>query len=253
MKLGAQIFTVRDFCKDLEGFSQSLKKIAEIGYKTVQVSGTCAYEPQWLESELKKNGLECVLTHIAGDVLQADPVQVAKNHDIFGCKNIGLGIFHFNEEVEGSRVADFIKLYSPVAKALKDNGKYFMYHNHSGEFKKSGDKLILEKIAEAFLPDELGFTLDTYWVQAGGGDPAQWIEKLSGRVPVIHLKDFAFTINGQMMAPVGEGNINFDRVFEKAETSGTEYMVVEQDNCNGEDPFDCLRRSYEFLKSKGFE
>ena len=51
----------------------------------------------------------------------------------------------------------------------------------------------------------------------------------------------------------GEGNINFDRVFEKAEAGGTQYMLVEQDNCNGEDPFDCLRRSYEYLKAEGFE
>jgi sugar phosphate isomerase/epimerase len=55
-----------------------------------------------------------------------------------------------------------------------------------------------------------------------------------------------------MMAVVGEGNINFDRVFEKAEAAGTKYMMVEQDKCYGEDPFDCLRRSYNNLKAFGF-
>ena len=73
---------------------------------------------------------------------------------------------------------------------------------------------------------------------------------MAGRIPCIHLKDYAYD---QVMAPVGEGNINFDRVFEKAEAGGTQYMLVEQDNCNGEDPFDCLRRSYEYLKAEGFE
>ena len=66
---------------------------------------------------------------------------------------------------------------------------------------------------------------------------------------MIHLKDYNFDAT---MAVVGEGNINFDRVFEKAESAGVKYMMVEQDNCNGEDPFECLRRSYEFLKSCGF-
>ena len=84
---------------------------------------------------------------------------------------------------------------------------------------------------------------------AGGGDPAQWLEKLSGRVPVIHLKDYAY---GRQMAVVGEGNINFGRVFEKAEAAGTQFMLVEQDDCHGEDPFECLRRSYEYLRSWGF-
>ena len=47
-------------------------------------------------------------------------------------------------------------------------------------------------------------------------------------------------------------DIDFDRVFEKAESAGVKYMMVEQDDCNGEDPFECLRRSYEYLKSCGF-
>ena len=54
------------------------------------------------------------------------------------------------------------------------------------------------------------------------------------------------------MAVLGEGNINFDRVFEKAEAGGTRYLLVEQDDCCGEDPFDCLRRSYGYLRSRGF-
>ena len=68
-------------------------------------------------------------------------------------------------------------------------------------------------------------------------------------MPVIHLKDYAY---GRKMAVIGEGNINFGRVFEKAEAAGTQYMMVEQDDCNGEDPFACLRRSYEYLTACGF-
>lgn len=247
MQIGAQFFTLRDFCKDTDSFAESLKKVADIGYKTVQISGTCQYEPEWLKGELEKNGLECVLTHIPADKLQNDPAKVTKDHDVFNCKYVGLGSFGFNEE---KNIDDFIRIYKPVTSTLKQAGKYFMYHNHDGEFKKFNGKIVLENLAEAFSPDEMGFTLDTFWVQAGGGDPAQWIEKLSSRVPCIHLKDYAY---GRKMAVIGEGNINFDRVFEKAESAGTKYMLVEQDDCNGENPFDCLKRSYEFLKSRGFK
>jgi sugar phosphate isomerase/epimerase len=107
----------------------------------------------------------------------------------------------------------------------------------------------MELMAEGMPSDLMGFTLDTYWAQVGGADPADYIERLSGRVPVIHLKDCAF---GQKMAVVGEGNINFDSVFKTAEAAGTKYMMVEQDECYGEDPFECLRRSYEYLKACGF-
>ena len=221
--------------------------MADIGYRYVQISGTCAYEPQWLKEQLDKNGLQCVLTHIPGNRLVEDPVQVAKDHDVFGCEYVGLGAYFFNEE-KGENMQVFLDDYRPVAKILKANGKTFMYHNHAHEFDRKDGRLLLDQIIEA-IP-ELGITLDTYWVQVGGGDPAQWIERLSGRVPCIHLKDCAYK---QKMAVLGEGNINFDRVFQMAEAAGTKYMLVEQDDCNGEDPFDCLKRSYAYLKARGFE
>ena len=248
MIIGAQFYTIRKHCKTLDDFAESLEKVADIGYTTVQISGTCEYDPQWLKEQLDKNGLKCVLTHISKDKLAEDAAAIAKAHDVFGCDYVGLGSFHVKDE-DGKRYSDFLNIYPTVAKTLKENGKYFMYHNHSHEFRKIDGKLILEKLIEDMPADLMGFTLDTYWVQVGGGDPAQWLEKLSGRVPCIHLKDCGFE---QRMEVVGEGNINFDRVFEMAEKSGTKYMLVEQDDCNGDDPFDCLRRSYNNLKAFGF-
>ena len=96
------------------------------------------------------------------------------------------------------------------------------------------------------------FPTITPWIcgcLAGGGDPAYWVEQLAGRIPCIHLKDYAY---GRKMAVIGEGNINFDRVFAMAEKSSVEYMLVEQDNCHGENEFDCITRSYRYLKSCGF-
>ena len=55
------------------------------------------------------------------------------------------------------------------------------------------------------------------------------------------------------MLPIGEGNMNWKGIIKACADAGTEYVFVEQDNCNGEDPFDCLKRSYEFLKSQGLE
>ncbi len=249
MEIGAQFYTLRSFCKDLESFSESLKKVADIGYKTVQISGTCPFEADWLAGELKKNGLKCVLTHTPAEKLKESPSSVAAEHDVFDCKYVGLGYYDFDQEKNSNCYDEFVKTYKPIAEELRKNGKYFMYHHHDLEFSKYNGKLILQSLADDFDADIMGFTLDTFWVQAGGGDPAQWLEKLSGRVPCIHLKDYAY---GKKMSVIGEGNINFDRVFEKAETAGTEYMLVEQDDCNGEDPFDCLKRSYEYLKSRGF-
>ena len=245
MIIGAQMFTVRDYTKNLDDFSETLKRIADIGYTTVQVSGVCSYEPEWLAAELKKSGLRCVITHTSLEKMVENPLQVVNNHNVFDCKYIGIGGYSFAD----SSVAEFKEKFTPVVKTYCENGKYLMYHNHNGEFKKENGIVLMDQIAAAFSPEEMGFTLDTYWVQAGGGNPAEWIEKLSGRVPCIHLKDYLFDAK---MAPIGVGNINFDRVFEAAQKAGTEYMLVEQDDCYDENPFDCLKKSYEFLKAQGF-
>ena len=248
MKTGVQLYTLRNFCKTKEDLSETLKKIADIGYKTVQVSGTCEYDAKWLADELKKNDLQCVLTHISKDKLLEMPDQVVDDHQILGCKYIGLGSFPLDEPEKN--IKEFLSLFTPIADVIKQHGKYFMYHNHFKEFQKYDGKTVMQHLAEGFPADKMGFILDTYWVQFAGADPADWLERLSSRVPCIHLKDQTFD---QKMAVIGEGNINFDRIFKSAEKAGTEYMLVEQDDCYGEDPFDCLKRSYEFLKSRGFE
>ncbi len=250
MEIGAQLFTVAKHCGNIENFAESLKKVADIGYKNVQVSGTCDYEPEWLKEQLDKNGLKCVITHIKPERLTGETDSVIKAHNIFGCDYIGLGWYDSYNENQQEKYAEFIEKYKPVAKAFRENGKYFMYHNHDMEFRKIDGKLIIEKLSEDFSADEMGFTFDTYWAQKGGADPAYWIERFCGRVPCIHLKDYSY---GGKMAVIGEGNINFDRVFQMAEKSGTKYMLVEQDDCNGEDPFECLRRSYNNLHTLGFE
>ena len=251
MQIGAQFYTVRNQCQTLEDFALTLRKVADIGYKNVQISGTCPYEAEWLKAQLAANDLKCVLTHIPVPRLVGETQQVIADHHVFGCEHIGLGWYAFNEDKPEESYANFMATFPRVAQEICDGGRYFMYHNHDNEFKLApGSKqIVLERLAQEIPVDVMGFTLDTFWIQAGGGDPAQWVEKLAGRVPVIHLKDYAY---GRRMAVVGEGNINFDRVFEKAEKSGTKYMLVEQDDCNGEDPIECLRRSYEYLKACGF-
>ncbi len=247
MEIGAQLYTVRAFTQTLDGFALTLRKVADMGYRTVQVSATCPFQAEWLREELGKNGLRCVLTHTPADRLTGETEQVIAEHAVFGCDHIGLGYWSFRPE-EGMGYDDFLRRFSPAAEKIAGAGKLLMYHNHDQEFRRLDGKLILERLAEDMPADRMGFTLDTFWVQAGGGDPARWLERLAGRIPCIHLKDFAY---GRKMAVIGEGNLDFDRILKKAEAGGTRYLLVEQDDCNGEDPFDCLSRSCRYLKSLG--
>ena len=80
MITGAQLFTVRDYTQNLNDFAETLKKVADIGYTTVQVSGTCAFEADWLKEQLQKNGLSCVITHTNPDRIAYDTETVIEDH-----------------------------------------------------------------------------------------------------------------------------------------------------------------------------
>ncbi len=251
MKIGAQLYTVRDFCKTKEDFSETLKKVADIGYTTVQVSGTCEYEAEWLKNELSKTGLKCVLTHYNLDKIKNSPKETADFHKVFDCKYVGIGALPGGPDGL-EKFDEFVNDFLPSAKILKENGAYLMYHNHNFDLCHIEPKVTyLERMAEIFGEENLGITLDTYWVQAGGASITEWLEKFKGRVPCIHLKDMSVYKMEQRMASVGSGNINFEKVIEKAEEAQTEYLLVEQDNCYGKDPFDELKNSYSYLRSLG--
>lgn len=252
MVLGAQLYTLREFAKTPEMLAETLARVAEIGYKSVQVSGTCAYEAEWLDEQLKKNGLVCAATHFNPEKIRDNPEETVAFHNRFGCKNIGIGSMPGGLKDDGD-YERFVRAFQPAAKRIAALGSSFLYHNHYYEFVRSADgKLYIEKMAEDFSPEELGFILDTYWVQYSGGDPADWIRKLSGRVKCVHLKDMAYK-DTQRMAPVGAGNMNFKAIIDACADAGSEFLLVEQDECYGENPFDCLKQSYLYLKSLGLD
>lgn len=253
MIIGAQFYTLRNYCKTLEDFSESLKKIADIGYKAVQISGVCPFEGAWLKEELDRNGLVAPITHTSFDEITERTEETLHKHRIFGCHRIGLGSVPHG--ISDETYDNFIQKIVPAAYAFAANGAKFYYHNHWQEFVRSekDGKRFIEKLCEDLPAEKLGFILDTYWVQYAGGDPVAWIRALKGRVDCVHFKDMGHKTKEHIMLPVGEGNLNWEGIIKACEDADTKYAFVEQDNCNEEDPFDCMKRSYEFLKAQGLE
>ena len=252
MIVGAQLYTLRDYCKDLDSFAETLKKVADIGYKTVQVSGTCSYDPQWLADRLSENGLTCGITHTDFNRMVNETDKVVSEHKVFGCNYLGIGGFRGLEKE--SDVDELVSSVKKIAPILKANSCLFMYHNHFTEMIKNENGVTrLLELAQRTAPDELGITLDTYWLQYGGADVDDYCRILAGRLPCVHFKDMKIVGREVRMAAVGDGTINFEKILPTLESGGTKYVYVEQDNCYGESPFDALARSYKYLRSIGLE
>lgn len=257
MKTGAQLYTIRAYTQNEKDFARSMKRIAQIGYKTVQISAVGKdIRPECIREICDENGLEIVLTHSDVNRILYDTEKLIAEHDIMGCRYIGIGAMPDRYRAP-EWLAHFAEDFREPSKKIADAGKLLMYHNHNFEFRKvkaegaDGEKRILEYLCEWFGPQELGFTLDTYWVQAAGADVCQWIERLADRIPCVHLKDMAMSAEGPVMAPVMEGNLNFQAILNKLEGTSCKYLLVEQDICQGS-PFGCLKQSYDNLAATGY-
>lgn len=251
MKLGAQLWTVRDHCSTLEDLEDALKRIADMGYTAVQLSGVCEYQPEWMAEKLKENGLVAPITHFPHDRILNDTEKTIAFHKKIGAAYIGVGCIPCERNAEA--IDAYIASISPVLKKISAAGMKYMFHNHNFEFERMDNgETVLDRICAPFGTEEFGVTMDTYWVQAGGGDPAWWLRKLAGRTDCVHLKDMMYSNSDKAirMCSVGEGNMNFDAILSACMETGVRYAFVERDECYGDDPFDSLRRSRAYLVNR---
>ena len=75
-------------------------------------------------------------------------------------------------------------------------GMTLLYHNHDFEFIKIDGEYALDILYNEVPSEFLQTEIDTCWVNVGGENPAGYIEKYTGRAPVVHLKDFVGSNNG---------------------------------------------------------
>jgi len=249
--VGAQLYTVREFTKDIQGVAESMKKVADIGYTTVQISGFGPVDPKEVARIAEDNGLAIVSTHTSWDRFLNDLDAVIEEHLLYKCPHPAIGGLP-GEYRSADGVKRFLDELAPIAEKLAQAGMDFSYHNHSHEFAKYGDKTMMDVLYEESSPEVLKFEIDVYWVQHGGADPAAWVRKCAGREPLIHLKDMAITPEReQRYAEIGEGNLNWPAILAAAREGGVEWYLVEQDLSYGRDPFESLAISYRNLKAMG--
>ena len=164
-----------------------------------------------------------VFSHTPLDKIKGETEQVISDNKTLGLDLVGIGGYYGYK----NGVTTIIDEFKDAVAKIKANGMRLTYHNHDHEFVKVNGKVILEHVSEFFGPDEMAFTLDTFWVQSGGADPVMWLNKLKGRTPCIHLKDMIFTAEKQRkMAVVGEGNMNFDAILKTAVDNGVNMHLL---------------------------
>ena len=252
--VAAQLYTVRQFAQTAADLAASLKKIQQIGYRAVQVSGIGLIPDAEVKAMVDDLGLTICNTHVRpSDALWNNIDTVIAQHKLWDCKHVALGSMPQSFRGEGEAgYQRFAREASQIGEKLHAAGLTFSYHNHSFEFIRFGKRTGLDIIYAESDPRFLQAEIDTYWIQHGGSDPAAWIKKVSGRMPVVHLKDMVILNDLQTMAEIGEGNLNWPVILQACREAGVEWYAVEQDVCQ-RDPFESLKISYDYLKTQGLE
>jgi sugar phosphate isomerase/epimerase len=257
-KLAVQTYTIRDFLKTEADLRESMRKVREIGYEAVQLSGVGCMNGDAPEVSaatarqiLDEQGIACIATHRNWAPLLADPETEIAFHKTLGCDYVAIGGLpnaYFADEAGAKR---FLAEAETVLPRLADAGLRFGYHNHAHEFARVGSRG--ERWIDLIIGGDprIAMEFDVYWVAHAGANPERFIERCGGRVPVIHFKDKEVVpVDGPVMAPIGEGNLDWANLIPACEKAGVEWYAVEQDTCR-RDPFDCLRSSFDFLTANG--
>lgn len=248
-QIAAQLFTIRDYTQSAASFARSMKKLADIGFKAVQVSGVGGdIDPKEIRKICDDNGLTICATHDSQANILKNPEAVADKLDIFNCVHTAYpspapypSIF-----IDYESVCDLAHALENSANVLASRGKVLSYHNHAIEFHKINGKRILDIIYEN--APSLKAEIDTYWVQMGGCAPEMYVREYADRQQIIHLKDFGVKFgNEPTMFPVGSGNLNWEGIVAESEAAGMEWFIIEQDSCM-KCPFESLSDSYHYLK-----
>lgn len=248
---GIQMYSLRDITED--SMRLALKKVAEMGYTSVEFAGFYDYNASQIKTWLDAFGLNPIATHTG--LPQLDDAHIEETiayHKAIGCHNIVVPSAHWS-------TLDFmdasIRAMDKAQKRLAAEGITLGYHNHSREFLPTEyDKKILE---ELIARTDVLLEVDTFWSFNAGVDTIRFLDEHKNRIFLLHLKDgipapaenrnAVHCHEGVIGKAVGEGKAPVRDVIAWANRSHVP-LIVESE---GLDPTGAeeVARSMAFLKS----
>ncbi|HEX7359193.1 MAG TPA: sugar phosphate isomerase/epimerase [Bryobacteraceae bacterium] len=248
--IGLELYTVRKlFAKDP---ARTLKQVASVGYKEVEISQSL--KPSVLAQDLRAAGLAAPSGYFAYPKTLDDwkrEVDAAHN---YGVKYLVVGHNQLLSADTWKRIADFFNQCGSVSQKA---GIQFCYHAHFHEFARIDGTDGYDILLARCDPKLLKMEMDIFWVTYAGKDPLTYWRRYPGRFPLLHIKDMKRDVKidpdrapgaaVNPFAPVGQGRIDWQRIFAHVHEAGAKHIFVEQDRCDGS-PLDAIKTSYHYLR-----
>ncbi len=259
-KYGLQLYTVRnDVAKNLTG---TLDYVAKAGYSQIELYGFDGKTFFGKSPKEFKAMLDAVKLTAPSGHYNFGPVLTEGNLD-FWKKVLEAANIMGNEYATipwldaDKRGADtlpkLVELVNKAAELTKAAGLKLAYHNHDFEFKKlDNGKSIMQTLLEGTDPSMVDFELDIYWSSFMNEDAVEWFNKYPGRFTMWHVKDLTVNKEGKKESTqVGDGTINFSKIFEHKKHAGLKYAFVEQEAYTMPEE-ECIKKSIAYMKKKNW-
>lgn len=259
--IGLQLYTVRDAMA--ADPAAALAKVAQTGFTSVEGATYTGSElfygksPKDFAALLKQNGLIMPSAHYRlGEELVNGEHQKGtilndwqKAVDDAAEAGVKYMVCAYLSQAERGDLDHYKKIAESLDKGgetCKKAGIQLCYHNHDFEFIQENGKYPYEILLDGTDKNLVKMEMDLYWVTKANQDPIALIDKHPGRFPLWHVKDLDKTPE-RKFTEVGNGIIDFKKIFTHAKKSGLQYFFVEQDICPG-DPFNSISQSISYIK-----
>jgi sugar phosphate isomerase/epimerase len=258
--VGLQLYTVRDYMQ--KDAAATLARVAQIGYTSVE--GTYSGPGKFHNMDasdfaklLKQNGLIMPGCHyrlgeekINGQA-QSGTILNGWDKAVEDAAAVGLKymVCAYLSVAERGNLDHYKKVaddFNKAGETCKKAGIQLCYHNHDFEFIQEDGKYPYETLLANTDKNLVKMEMDMYWVTRANQDPIRLINEHPGRFPLWHVKDMDNTPN-RMFTEVGNGIIDFKKIFKHADKAGLKYFFVEEDKCPG-DPYDSITQSVNYIK-----
>lgn len=238
-KISIQLYTLRSILEtDLEG---TLDALADIGFRKVELAGTYGRSATEFRKLLDARRIKATSTHVGID---GDIDQAIADAKILGNRRSNVAWANFGTVAEWEAFADRLEA---AGRAYRRAGIGFGYHNHNQEFQTIDGVRPFDVLARRTSRRNVSFEMDLYWVVVGEADPVREFYRNAGRIKQYHVKDRA---PDGGFADLGEGTIDFRRIFRATWPLEVEEYIVENDQ--PVDALKCAETGYNYLANLRF-
>ena len=278
IEIGVQQIMLSSLSKNDETLLESLKRVKEYGYDSIELNSFMIHPSSFLVRTLTRaagmavgntgkrdwknlipqSGLKVISLHSDLNSIERDPKSVAEEALEYGTDKVVITGMYRYDYTSSSSLSSLTARLAEGGRRLKEYGVSLLYHNHNIEtVKDEKGRTALDVIINGTNGDYVSFELDTFWLSEAGCPLEEWMKKMGGRLKLWHIADRGWRGNSKQIAPIvksgsvelGTGNLPLERLLSIAKENQVQGIVLEShNNWIDNDPLESIRISGQWLK-----